>query len=285
MMKDIASRISLSISDFSKGQKRIANAILTSYEKVAYMTAAKLGEFCDVSESTVVRFATDLGFKGYPEMQRAVQELVRAKLTPNQRIDVSDLRMGDKDLLETVLTEDMERLKYTLEHINKTMFQKAVNAVVEARHIYIFGARSSASLAFFLNYNLELIQDNIKLIQPSSASEVFEQLLSIHEGDVLFAISFPRYSKKVIDAVKYAHERKATVITLSDSEASPLAMYSDFLLAAQSDMAAFADSLVAPLSILNAMLATIAKKCRDKIKERFDTLERVWDEYDIYDKH
>ncbi len=284
-MKDIASRISSSMSDFSKGQKRIANAILTCYEKVAYMTAAKIGEFCDVSESTVVRFATDLGFKGYPEMQRAVQELVRAKLTPNQRIEVSDLRMGDKELLETVLTEDMERIKYTLEHINKEMFQKAADAVVNAGHIYIFGARSSASLACFLNYNLELIQDNIKLIQPSSASEVFEQLLSIHEGDVLFAISFPRYSKKVVDAVKYAHERKATVIALSDSETSPLAAYADYLLAAQSDMASFADSLVAPLSILNALLATIAKRCRSQIKERFDTLERVWDEYEIYDKH
>ncbi len=285
MAKDIATLISSRISSFSKGKKRIANAILTSYDKVAYMTAAKLGELCEVSESTVVRFATELGFEGYPEMQNAVRELVRIKLTPNQRIEVSDQRIGNKSVLSNVLTEDTERIKYTLEHIDEETFRRAADALNGARQIYVFGARSSATLAYFLNFNLELILDNIKLIQPSSASEVFEQLLSIHEGDVLFAISFPRYSKKVVDAVKYAHGRNATVIALSDSESSPLAEYSDCLLTAQSGMASFVDSLVAPLSLLTALLATIAKERRDEIRERFDALERVWDEYDVYDKH
>ena len=285
MSNDIASRISTHLSSFSKGQKRIANAILTSYEKVAYMTAARLGSFCEVSESTVVRFAIDLGYKGYPEMQLAVQELVKIKLTPNQRIEVSEQQIGDKDIPEKVLIQDADRIRFTLEHLDKDAFGKAVKAIIGAGQIYIFGARSSASLAYFLNYNLELIKDNVKFIQPSSASEVFEQLLSIHKGDVLFAISFPRYSKKVIDAVKYAHEQNATVIALSDSNASPLAVYADHLLAAQSGMASFADSLVAPLSLLNALLTSIANESRNEIKARFDLLERVWDEYNVYDKH
>jgi len=285
MAKDIIAQILSHIQTFSKGQKRIANVILSSYDKTAYMTAAKLGEFCNVSESTVVRFAIELGYAGYPEMQRAMQELVRIKLTPNQRIEVTKQRIGDKDLLENVLTGDMEKIKYTMDHLNRADFQQAVNSLLKARQIYIFGARASAALAYFLNYNLELILDNVKLIQPSCANEVFEQLLSIREGDVLFAISFPRYSKKVVDAVKYAHEQNATVIALSDSELSPLAEYADHLLAAQSDMASFADSLVAPLSLLNAMFAAIAQERPAEITARFDRLERVWDEYDVYDKH
>ena len=285
MKKSITVRISECISAFSKGQKRIADAILKSYEKVAYMTAAKLGDFCKVSESTVVRFASELGYTGYPEMQHAVQELVRTKLTPNQRIEITNRRLGDRDVLLDVLSADAERIKYTLEHIDKDTFRCAVESLLNAKSIYMFGARSSASLAYFLNYNLELIFDHIKFLQPSSAGEVFEQILSIKEGDVLFAISFPRYSKKVVDAVRYAHEQGATVIALTDSSISPLSEYADHLLTAQSDMASFVDSLVAPLSILNATLAAVAKERQSEITRRFDKLERIWDEYDVYDKH
>lgn len=285
MTKSITARISESPSAFSKGQRRIADAILKSYEKVAYMTAAKLGDFCKVSESTVVRFAGELGYSGYPEMQKAVQELVRAKLTPNQRIEVTNRRLGDRDVLENVLSADAERIKYTLEHIDKDTFKSAVDSLLNAKSIYVFGARSSASLAYFLSYNLELIFDHIKFLQPSSAGEVFEQILSIKEGDVLFAISFPRYSKKVVDAVRYAREQGATVIALTDSSVSPLSEYADHLLTAQSDMASFVDSLVAPLSILNATLAAVAKERQSEITQRFDKLERIWDEYDVYDKH
>ncbi len=285
MTKSIIAEISERLSSFSKGQRRIADAILNSYEKVAYMTAAKLGEFCEVSESTVVRFANELGYAGYPEMQRAVQELVRTKLTPNQRIEVTNRRLGDRDVLENVLSADAERIKYTLEHIDKDTFKNAVYSLLNAKSIYIFGARSSASLAYFLSYNLELIFDHVKFLQPSSAGEVFEQILSIEKGDVLFAISFPRYSKKVVDAVRYAHEEGATVIALTDSPISPLSEYADHLLTAQSDMASFVDSLVAPLSILNATLAAIAKERQSEITQRFDKLERIWDEYEVYDKH
>ena len=285
MTKNISTIISERLPFFSKGQRRIADAILTSYEKVAYMTAAKLGDFCQVSESTVVRFATELGYDGYPDMRRAIKELVRTKLTPNQRIEVANRRLGDGDILDAVLLEDMEKIKLSLEGVSKDAFRASVHALLEANHIYIFGARSSAALAHFMHYNLELVVDNIKLLQPSSGGEVFEQILSIREGDVLFAISFPRYSKKVVDAVRYAHEQGATVIALTDSSASPLNEYADHLLTAQSDMASFADSLVAPLSIINAVLAAIAKERQSDISSRFDKLERLWDEYDVYDKH
>ena len=285
MTKNITEKINERMPTLSKCQRRIAEAILTSYEQVAYMTASKLGEFCKVSESTVVRFANELGYAGYPEMQRAVLELVRTKLTPKQRIEVTNRRIGDRDILENVLAGDAEKIKYTLEHIDKASFQNAVSSLLAAKSIYVFGARSSASLAFFLSYNLELIFDHIKLLQPSSAGEVFEQILSIREGDVLFAISFPRYSKKVVDAVRYAHEQGATVIALTDSTLSPLAKYADHLLTAQSDMASYVDSLVAPLSILNATLAALAKERGEEIAKRFDRLERIWDEYDVYDKH
>ena len=285
MTKSITAQISERLSSFSKGQRRIADAILNSYEKVAYMTAAKLGEFCEVSESTVVRFANELGYAGYPDMQHAVQELVRTKLTPNQRIEVTNRRLGNRDVLQNVLSADAERIKYTLEHIDKETFKSAVDSLLNAKNIYIFGARSSASLAYFLSYNLELIFDHVKFLQPSSAGEVFEQILTIEKGDVLFAISFPRYSKKVVDAVRYAQKEGATVIALTDSPISPLSEYADHLLTAQSDMASFVDSLVAPLSILNATLAAIAKERQSEITQRFDKLERIWDEYDVYDKH
>ena len=285
MAIDISQRIRRKYSSFSKGQKKIATAILQDYDKVAFMTAAQLGSFCQVSESTVVRFATELGYDGYPDMRRAVKELVRTKLTPNQRIEVANRRIGDRDLLGNVLLEDMEKIKISLEGIDKSAFHAAVHSLLKANHIYIFGARSSAALAYFLNYNLELVVDNIKLLQPSSGGEVFEQILSIKEGDVLFAISFPRYSKKVVDAVRYAHEQKATVVALTDSSLSPLNEFADHLLTAQSDMASFADSLVAPLSIINAVLAAIAKERQSDISSRFDKLERLWDEYDVYDKH
>lgn len=284
MENDIESRIRAMMPSFSKGQKKIAAVILDNYDKAAYMTAAKLGELVGVSESTVVRFALELSYEGYPEMQRAVQELVRAKLTSNQRIEVSNQRLGDKDILENVLTSDMNKIKYTLENIDRPTFDAAVDAIVEARTAYILGVRSSSSLASFLNFNLSLISDHVRCVQPTSHGEVFEQMLDLGPEDVVFAISFPRYSKKVISAVKYAHALGAKVIALTDSSMSPLAAHADYLLTAQSDMVAYVDSLVAPLSILNAVLVAITKKKQEQVKARFDKLERIWDEYDVYAK-
>ena len=282
--KDITARIHEMSASFSKGQRRIADVILSDYDKVAYMTAAKLGETCGVSESTVVRFATELGFSGYPEMQKAIRDLLRTRLTPNQRIAVSNSLPESADPLTGVLTADVARIKQTLEKLDRAAFDHAVEALCRAEQIYIFGSRSSATLAYFLSFNLELTAENIKLIAPSSASEVFEQILSIHEGDVLFVISFPRYSKKAVDAAKYARAQGATVIALTDSSLSPLAAHADHLLIAESDMVSFVDSLVAPLSVLNAIMVAVAGKKQEEITARFDRLERLWDEYDVYDK-
>ncbi len=284
MANDIAQKIAETSSHFSKGQRKIAEAILNNYDKAAYMTAAKLGEMVGVSESTVVRFAIELGYVGYPELQKAIQELVRAKLTPNQRIEVTNSRIGDGDVLDSVLYSDISKIKYTLEHIDRAVFHDAIRDILSAKHIYIIGARSSASLASFLNFNLSLVFDNVKLVQPTSTSEVFEQMLDIDEGDVIIAISFPRYSTKIINAVRYAKSRGASVIALTDSLLSPIAGEATHVLAAQSDMASFVDSLVAPLSIINAILVAIAKERQSELHERFDRLERVWDEYDVYAK-
>ncbi|MBO4284356.1 MAG: MurR/RpiR family transcriptional regulator [Clostridia bacterium] len=284
MKKDLAALIETEMPNLSKGKKRIAQTILSDYDKVAYMTAAKLSELVGVSESTVVRFAIDLGFDGYPEFQHAVQELVRAKLTPNQRIRIAEERLGGANPIENVMSSDAEKIKYTMHSIDRAAFSAAVDAIVSAENVYIFGVRSSAFLAGFFNFNLSMIQDNVRLIQPTSSSEVFEQILGIGKKDVLIAISFPRYSAKIVNALKYARTRDATVIALTDSAGSPLAEHANFLLTAQSDMASFVDSLVAPLSIIDALLVAVTQRRGDEVRERFDRLERVWDEYDVYAK-
>lgn len=285
MGNDIESRIRERLPNFSKGQRKIAAAILENYDKTAYMTAAKLGEMVDVSESTVVRFALELGYDGYPELQRAVQDILRSRLTSNQRIEVSNQRYGESDILDSVLMADVGRIRYTLDNIDRSAFDAAVDAIIRARQIYIIGVRSSTALASFFHFYLGMIFDNVKYVQPTSSGEVFEQMLEIGEGDVTFAISFPRYSTKVINAVKYAHAQGATVVALTDTPMSPIAADAHHVLTAQSDMVSFVDSLVAPLSILNAILVAITKKCHKQVTARFDKLERIWDEYDVYAKH
>ncbi len=284
MSKDLSVCIEERMSGFSKGQRRIAEAIIKNYDRAAYMTAAKLGEMVGVSESTVVRFAILLGYRGYPELQKAIQELVRARLTPNQRIEVTNLRYAGGDVLDNVLAADINKIKYTLENIDRAAFAKAVEALHAARNIYVIGVRSSASLASFFNFNLGLILDNVKFVQPTSSSEVFEQLLDIGEGDAMLAISFPRYSAKIVNAVRYANRSGVTVIALTDSALSPIATDSACVLTAQSDMASFVDSLVAPLSIINALLVALTNKRENEVKARFDKLERVWSEYEVYAK-
>ena len=285
MANDISQRIKNSYATFSKGQKKIANAILNDYDKAAYMTAAKLGILVGVSESTVVRFANELGFEGYSEFQRAVQELVRTKLTPNQRIEVTKQRMGSGDILENVMESDISKIRYTLDRIDRDTFHKAVDSILSAKNIYVMGARSTESLALVLKYNLSLIFDNVKFIQPTSTAEVFEQMFSIGKDDVLIAFSFPRYSSKMVSAVKYAKQNFSSVVVFTDSELSPLAEYATCLITAQSDMASFMDSLVAPISIINAIIVEITRRREKEITERFDKLEKVWDEYDVYTKH
>ena len=284
MKRNLIAMIEEGMPTFSKGQKRIANYILDHYDKAAYMTASKMGALVGVSESTVVRFAIELGCEGYPEMQKSLQELIRMKLTSVQRVEVTNSLIGEGDVLEKILMSDAEKIRRTLEEVDREAFDAAVDKIVAADKIYIIGVRSSSSLAGFLNFNFRMMFDNVKFVQTTSGSEMFEQIMSINENDVMIAISFPRYSKRIVNAVEYAHNAGADVISLTDSHQSPIAGVADQLLLARSDLVSFVDSLVAPLSIINAIIVAVSRKKMDDIRVRFDKLEKIWDEYEVYDK-
>ncbi len=284
MKKDILKVIDESFDAFSKGQKHIASYIRDHYDKAAYMTAAKLGGEVGVSESTVVRFVMELGYEGYPEFKKALLKLVRSNLTAVQRIEVTNSLIGDGDVLEKVLSSDVEKIKKTLEDIDKDAFDRAVRAIVDAKTAYILGMRGSSYLAGFLNYSLRMISDNVRMIQTTSGSETFEQMMAIGEDDVVIAISFPRYSKSIVKGVEYARSMGANIIAITDSESAPIASFASELLVAQSDMASFADSLVAPMSVINALIVGVSRECGDRFAERLHRLEEVWDEYGVYNK-
>lgn len=262
-MNDLISKIQTELPGFSKGQKQIARYILEHYDKAAFMTASRLGVTVGVSESTVVRFATELGYDGYPHLQRALQEMIRNKLTSVQRMEVSSDRLGGRDVLRTVLHADTDMIRQTLDEIDRDAFQGAVDALTGAHRIYILGVRSSSALANFLGFYFNLLFDNVTLVHTNSVSEIFEQVLRVGPGDVLFGISFPRYSKRTLSAMQYARDRGAKVIALTDSQLSPLARVADHLLLARSDMASFVDSLVAPLSVINALIVAVGMSRRD----------------------
>ena len=284
MANDLLIQMEEGMSSYSKGQKQIARYIIDHYEKAAYMTASRLGAAVGVSESTVVRFAFELGFEGYPEFQRAVREVIHNRLTSFQRMEVTEHLIGDGNVLDKILYADAEKIKSTAESIDRAAFERAVDAMIGAENIYILGVRSSAALADFLGAGLLRVSDNVRLVRSTSGSEVFEQMMNVGPRDVLVAISFPRYSKRVVAAVEFAHRAGANVIALTDSPRSPLAPCADQLLLARSDMAAFVDSLVAPLSIINAMLVAISRKKKGELTERLQRLEQIWDEYEVYDK-
>ncbi len=284
-MRNLLSEIETRMPTFSKGQKLISHYILENYDKAAYMTASKLGSIVHVSESTVVRFAIELGFAGYPEFQHALQELVRTHLTSFQRMEVTNHLIGDGDILSKVLLGDAEKIKHTLEEIDRSAFESAVDHIVGAKTIYVLGIRSSSTLAGFLAHGLGMIFDNVKFVQTTSGSEMFEQIMSIGEDDVMIAISFPRYSKRIIRAVNFAKHAGADVITMTDTASSPIASQASQLLIAKSDMASFVDSLVAPLSIINALIVAVSLKKQEELTDRLRQLEKIWDEYDVYDKN
>ncbi len=284
-MRNLLSEIEARMPTFSKGQKLISNYILENYEKAAYMTASKLGKIVHVSESTVVRFAIELGFEGYPEFQHALQEIVRTRLTAAQRMEVTNSLIGDGDILSKVLMGDADKIKRTLDDIDKSAFDRAVEKLAGAKNIYILGVRASSSLAGFLAHGLRMISDNVKFVQTTSGSEMFEQIMSIGRDDVMVAISFPRYSKRMINATSFAKHAGADVIAITDSTASPIAPSADQLLLAKSDMASFADSLVAPMSIINALIVALSRVKQDELRVRLRLLEEIWDEYDVYDKN
>ncbi len=284
MPSDLIEIIEKALPEMSKGQKRIASYITDHCQKAAYMTASRLGEEAGVSESTVVRFAIELGFDGYPGLHRAMQESLRKRLTAVQRIEVANNRFAENGVLETVLTQDAERIRATLEAIDHEAFDNAVEAILNAGTIYIMGMRSSFSLAEFVDYNLSLVFPNVHLVRSASGSEMFEHLMRVREGDAVIAISFPRYSKRIIKAADFAASRGANVVAITDGPTSPIAKCSAAALYAKSDMASFADSLVAPLSIINALLAAIGMKKQEQVMKALSDLEAVWDQYDVYDK-
>ena len=284
MNLDILSVLESMAPTFSKGQRRIAAYITESYDKAAFMTANKLGKIVGVSESTVVRFAVDLGYDGYPSMQKAMQEMVLNRLTSVQRIGITNDRIGDQDVVSMVLHADAEKLRQTDETVNRDIFQAAVNAILNARRIYVIGVRSAAALSNFAGFYLNYMFDNVHIVTTSGCSEMFEKLVSVQAGDVVLAFSFPRYSTATIKGAQYCRSIGATVIGITNSNISPLGLNSDYVLVAKSDMVSLVDSLVAPLSLVNALLVALASKREKILGQNFDKLESVWEEYNVYEK-
>lgn len=274
--------IKQSDSKFSKSQKRIAEYITNHYDSASFMTAAKLASVVNVSESTVVRFASELGYEGYPEFQKALRELIKNKLTPVQRMEITSSKLGDGDLLKKVVQSDIDKLKQTLDTVSPVDFEKAVDALANASTVYILGARTCFSLASFIEVYLNMILDNVKIITANSASDVFEQMHRIGSNDVLIAISYPRYSQRTFNGVQFASEKGAHIIAITDSSASPIVNYAEVSLIAECDLANFVDSLVAPLSLINALIVALVMRNKDKSIEAFESLEHVWDKYHAY---
>lgn len=284
MTHNLITQIAENQSNFSKGQRLIAQYISDHYDKAAFMTAYRLGQTVGVSESTVVRFAAELGFEGYPQLQKAMQELIRSKLTSVQRIEVTRARMEDGEVLDNIIACDLANVRQTLEEIPHDVFSKAVDAIVSARRVYIFGAGSCRSIAMFAAYYLKMLMVDVQLIYTSSETEIFEDMLHINSRDVAIGISFPRYSSKSVKAMHFAHSRDAGVVVITDSEMSPIAEYASYLLLAHSDMATIVDSLVAPLSIINALIVAISLKKKEEITIKLTELENLWEEYEVYQK-
>lgn len=279
---NLLGKIQSQYKTFSKGQKRLASYILEHYDSAVFLTAAKLGKEAGVSESTTVRFATQLGFEGYPEFHRALEELVRNKLNSIQRMKVTYGNVPQMEILDRILHSDIEKIKMTMECIDHDAFNLAVNTLSSANNIYIIGIRSCAPLANFLGFYMNYIFDKVHVLTTHNTSEIFEQMVRINEKDVIFGISFPRYSMLTLKALEFANKRNAKVITLTDSVHSPINLYSSCNLIARSDMASIVDSLVAPLSIINALIVALCMKKQDEVVQTLENLENIWDEYQVY---
>ena len=284
MNLDLVKEIKERYPKMSKSHKVIAAFILEKPDVAAYLTATKLGCETGVSESTVVRFAIELGYKGYPEMQRALVNLIRTNMTSVQRVAAADSIMAGSDVLTKVMNQDSEKIKMTLEEADREDFTRAVKMISEAKNVYMIGVRSASMLSGFFAYYLNIILNNVILLNMTSASEMFERLMRIGEGDVLIGISFPRYSKRTRNAIEFARRRGAHIIALTDSDSSPIAAKADCALFAKSDMASFVDSLVAPLIIINALIVAVSMEKKEQLSETLRELEKIWDEYDVYEK-
>lgn len=284
MKDDILAVLEDRIHTFSKGQRRIAAYITDAYDKAAFMTASSLGKAVGVSESTVVRFAVELGYDGYPSMQKAMQEMVVNRLTSVQRIEVANDRIGDQDIVSMVLQADIDKLRKTGETLDRNEFQAAVNAILKAKRVYIIGVRSAATLANFLGHYLNYMFRNVHTVTASGAGEMFEQIVGVGEEDAVIAFSFPRYSSTTAKGAKYCRSTGATVIGVTDSRLSPLGQNCDHILLTKSDMVSLVDSLVAPLSLVNALIVALAAKREKELGRTFNALEHIWEEYNVYEK-
>lgn len=278
--QELLARINQTGRRLSKGQKRIAEYIVNHYDKAAFMTASKLGDKVQVSESTVVRFAIALGYDGYPSLQKALQEMIRNRLTAVQRVEMTG-DMSESAVLGMVFKADMQNIRQTIEDLDEANFSRTVDALCEAERVYVVGVRSSAPLAQFLGYYMNFIRDNVMVI-TSGISDVLEQVARVGEKDVVLGISFPRYSRRTIEAMNYAKGKGATVVSLTDTPLSPLGEASDFCLTARSDMASFVDSLVAPLSMINALIVAMSLRHREEVSEHFAQLESLWERNHVY---
>ncbi len=279
---DILSVLEQRMASFSKGQRTIARYILGNYDKAAFMTAARMGEAVGVSESTVVRFAVELGYRGYPGMKKALQEVVRNRLTSVERIEAAESTIGTQDVLKAVLRADINNLQATLEEVDQASFNAAVDLILSAKRVYVIGMRTSTTLAHFLGIYLNLLQDNVQVIQDTTAMEVYEQMLRVERDDLVIGISFPRYSNRTVNAMKFARDSGASTLGITDGKASPLHEISDVCLYAKSEMVSFLDSLVAPLGLINALIVALGIRNRDQTFETFQRLESIWTEYGVY---
>lgn len=284
MAKSILHTIESNMNTFSKGQKRIASYILENYDKAAFMTASKLGKLAEVSESTVVRFASELGYDGYPGMQRDLQEMIRSRLTSTQRIQAADDLFGRRSVLPAVVQSDIEKLRLMAGGFNQHEFDRVVDKLLDCRHIYILGVRSSSFVAGYLNFYMHLLTENVTLVQSNAAGEIFEQLLRIGSGDVMLAISFPRYSKVTMNTVKFARDRGASIIAITDNKLSPVYQMADAALLAPCEMISFVDSMVAPLSLVNALLVAVGHRLGTDVSKTFAELEDIWNAYGVFGK-
>ena len=284
MNSQLSERIRQHSANFSKGQRMIARYIEEHSEQVAFMTASRLGQTVGVSESTVVRFATEIGYSGYPALQQAMQEMIRSKMTSVQRLEMTSSNVPQEKLLDVVLDQDIDILKRTKESVDREAFYQAAEALVNARKVYVLGAGSSLALATFMAHYLRLVFETVHLVEATSEATILQQMVHVGEGDAVIAISFPRYSKKAVKTMKYASSQKATTVAITDSPLSPLAQYASHVLLARSDMVSFVDSLVGPLSVINALIVTVAIKKKNEVADTLRKIEEIWDEYGVYEK-
>ncbi|MGM9592433.1 MAG: MurR/RpiR family transcriptional regulator [Oscillospiraceae bacterium] len=283
MENDLLSVLARGSNKFSKGQRIIAKYILSNYDKAAFMTAGKLGRIVGVSESTVVRFAAELGYDGYPSMRKALQEMIRNRLTSVQRIEVAKSMIDDTDLIKSIIGSDMQNLQATMDILEQDSFNKLVDSIMEAKNIYIVGMRTSTSLSTFLGLYLNLLRGNVNVVHDTAASEIYEQIIRIGQGDLFIGISFPRYSSHTVDAMQFAKKMGAKTAAITDGASSPLNGIADVCLHAKSDMVSFLDSLVAPMSLINAIIVAVGIRNKERVSETFERLEKIWSEHDVYE--